>query len=83
MVVNLPKGFSIPSIQIPRLPIKSFNFLKEATASKRISKVMFNKIISMKAITYNQLEDLEKIKEVLTLLDKKIPLKKCVIRVYA
>ena len=36
----------------------------------------------MKVITYKQLQDKEKVQEVLLLLGKKVPLKKCVSRIY-
>tara|TARA_R110001599_G_scaffold257750_1_gene458064 strand:+ start:347 stop:826 length:480 start_codon:yes stop_codon:yes gene_type:complete len=89
-LVELPEGFSKPLkgsyeevvSNIPRVPGIVLDILKEALKSKQISKVMFNKIISMKVITYKQLQDKEKVQEVLLLLGKKVPLKKCVSRIY-
>tara|TARA_R110000822_G_scaffold2761_6_gene12805 strand:+ start:1401 stop:1859 length:459 start_codon:yes stop_codon:yes gene_type:complete len=63
---------------IPKIPKEVINAMKNST----ITKIMKNKIISMKDITYLQLQDTEKFKEVIKLLEKKVPLKKSILKVY-
>ena len=43
---------------------------------------MKNRIIGAKEITYKELQEVDKVREVVALLEKKVPLKKAVKQIY-
>ena len=80
-LVELPEGFAKPNIlsNIPRIPLAIIDIMKNS----KISKMMKNRILNMKEINSKQLQDIDKFKEVIILLEKKTPLKKCVKMIYS
>ena len=65
----------VPSLKIPHIPVKVLEILKDSS----LSKVMKNKVMDLPE---HYLEDIEKVEELVELLQKKTTFKKSIAKVY-